>query len=143
MQKLKDISKLCHSFCIAFIILSFSCFEACSNFLQHCSLTRSLMKILLSNIVIFMALISICTASIRCYVELCPYLVAFAGWQRLSVVPTSVVTGPTTQSSVDDSIPQFLNKESISVNKVNRDVGSISNLGDTTVPGHFFQGGIF
>ena len=63
----------------------------------------------------FTVLISICIASIKYYGELCPYLVVFAGWQSLSVVPTSVAREPTNQSSVDDSAPQFLDKESVKV----------------------------
>ena len=65
----------------------------------------------------FTVLISICIASIKYYGELCPYPVVFAGWQSLSVVPTSVAREPTNQSSVDDSAPQFLNKESVSKNR--------------------------
>ena len=44
LLKLEEKSKLNHSFCITFIGLSFSCFDARSNFWQGCSLKRSLVK---------------------------------------------------------------------------------------------------
>ena len=115
LLKLEEKSKLNHSFCITFIGLSFSCFDARSNFWQGCSLKRSLVKtftLKYCNVYSFNQHLHS-----QYQGELCPYLVVFTGWQSLSVVPTSVAREPTNQSSVDDSAPQFLNKESVSKNR--------------------------
>ena len=114
-------SKLSCSFCIYsfFIGLSFSCFDGCVNFLQGCSLKRSLVKtITLKCILISIALFSFFIASTRWYMELCPpFVVVLVGWCLLFVVPTSVTTGSTGQTSVDNSAPKFLKEESILIDR--------------------------
>ena len=62
-------------------------------------------------IIISITLFSFVKASTRCYMELCPFLVVFAGWHLLPAVATSVARGPTSQTSVDNSAPKFLKEE--------------------------------